>query len=65
MNENEIQTKVFCSHCDRVTPYFVEWGGEFWCLDSCVGMLPTPDQIEGKVGDTHSEYVAEALASSH
>ena len=41
-----ILTQVFCSQCDFVTSNFIEFGGEFYCQEQCVALLPTPESIE-------------------
>ena len=38
---DEIKTQVFCSQCGFVTSDFIEFGGEFYCEQECVKMLPT------------------------
>jgi len=43
---DEIKTQVFCSQCGFVTSQFIEFGGEFWCEQECVKMLPTEADME-------------------
>ena len=43
---DEIKTQVFCSQCGFVTSQFIEFGGEFWCEQECVKMLPTEADLE-------------------
>jgi len=45
MNEN-VKTQVFCSQCDLVTSDFIEFGGEFFCEESCFVYLPTFESME-------------------
>jgi hypothetical protein len=43
---NEIKTQVFCSQCGFVTSDFIEFGGEFYCEQECVKMLPTESDMQ-------------------
>ena len=43
---DEIKTQVFCSQCGFVTSQFIEFGGEFYCEQECVKMLPTEADME-------------------
>ena len=45
---DEIKTQVFCSQCGFVTSQFIEFGGEFWCEQECVKMLPTEADMEAE-----------------
>ena len=58
---DEIQTQVFCSQCDFVTPNFIEWAGEFYCEEECVAYLPTEASMEEQdFGNPDSEWLASA-----
>jgi hypothetical protein len=56
MNEN-VETKVFCSQCDRVTSDFLEWGDEFWCEEECVALLPM-EEDHSSVEEDHDWLVS-------
>jgi len=56
MNEN-VETKVFCSQCDRVTSDFVEWGDEFWCEEECTALLPMEEDYSS-VEEDHDWLVS-------
>ena len=43
---HETKTQVFCSQCGFVTSDFIEFGGEFYCEQECVKMLPTEADMQ-------------------
>ena len=45
---DEIKTQVFCSQCGFVTSQFIEFGGEFYCEQECIKMLPTEADMENE-----------------